>query len=77
MEPQDPNSGSPGGAIVLFLCGILGLIFLVWNVLDGVIYIHGDGVARAVHPLAFWLIAALLAFLFINCLYWAVRKWRA
>lgn len=43
MQPRDhQQEGRPSraGAIVLFVLGVLGTIFLCWNMLDGVIYIH-------------------------------------
>jgi H+/Cl- antiporter ClcA len=75
-DHQQEGRPNRAGAIVLFVLGVLGTTFLCWNMLDGVIYIHGDGVARSSHPVAFWIIASLMACLFINCIYWAVRKWR-
>ena len=46
--------------------------FLAWNISDGVIYFHGDGVKRSEHPVLFWIEAALLAAAALAFLYAAV-----
>lgn len=73
---QQQRSGR-GGSVILFLIGIFGLVFLILSAVDGVIYIHGDGVARAEHPVAFWTIVALLGPAFTSLTYAGVRSWRS
>ena len=52
--------------------GILVLAFLGWNVCDGVIYLRGNGIARAEHPFAFWFEAVAIGVSGIAIIYWAV-----
>ncbi|MBB5712508.1 hypothetical protein [Sphingomonas xinjiangensis] len=56
--------------------GIAILAFLTWNVSDGVIYLHGNGLSRADHPVGFWLEAIAIAVAGCAAIYWAVIEAR-
>lgn len=66
---------TPNGDGRFFASATLG--FLAWNISDGVIYFHGDGVKRLEHPVLFWVEAALLAaaaFAFLHAAVFAKHK---
>lgn len=62
--------------IAVGVLGVAILAFLAWNVSDGVIYLHGNGIARAEHPFAFWLGAIAIAVAGIAAIYWAAYEAR-
>ena len=60
--------------IAVGILAVLLIAFTGWNVADGVIYLRGGGIARADHPLLFWLIAAMLISLALLLLHWAMFR---
>jgi len=75
VNEEKPQYGLPR-RIAAGLSGIGVLAFLTWNVLDGTIYLHGDGVSRVDHPVAFWLMAGSIAVAGLAAVYWAVFESR-
>lgn len=73
MERQKSKHGIVQ-RIFFGLVGGLGILLLTKNVIDGVIYVRGDGIARAENPIAFWLMAFFMLVGFGAALYWALGE---
>jgi hypothetical protein len=53
---------------------VLLIAAVCWNVSDGVIYLHGSGIARADHPILFWFTAVAAISFALVILHWSVFR---